>query len=97
MRRQSRFVTVFRSGFGWTAGRLLAPAVSSLRHHDLKCDLKTPSLCHACMAGPPGTSVAVDAALDAAHLHDAGRVEAVRATASEVVFAVDTAGRSPPA
>lgn len=76
---------------------LLALAVSPLLHHDLECHFKTPSHCGACMASPPGISAAADGPLDTTHLHDAGRVEAVRATAPEPMFAVDTPGRSPPA
>jgi hypothetical protein len=76
---------------------VLALSVSPLLHHDLKCHFKTPSHCGACMASPPGLSAAAGSPLDAPHLHDAGSVKAVRATAPAPTFTVDAPGRSPPA
>ena len=76
---------------------LLALGVAPLLHHDLECHVKSPTHCNACMASPPGLCSAAGAPLDATSLHDAGRVEAARATTPAHAFAVDTPGRSPPA
>ncbi len=76
---------------------LLFLAVSPLLHHDFECHVKTPSHCGACMSSPLGVSAAQGAPLGATHLHDAGRVRAVRALPPEPTFAVVAPGRSPPA
>ena len=76
---------------------MLFLGASPLLHHDAECHLKTPSHCGACMSSPLGLGAAASAAVAASHLRDAGSVKAISVTAHELLFAVDTPGRAPPA
>ena len=76
---------------------LLALGLTPSLHHDIDCHVKSPTHCTACMASPPGLCAAAGVPLDATPLHDAGRVEAARASAPVPSLAVATPGRAPPA
>jgi hypothetical protein len=70
---------------------------SEFLHHDLECELKTPQHCTACTSSVVGADPAAPPVLGAWQPTDAGSAVSLDVLAVDVLLAVRSTGRSPPA
>jgi hypothetical protein len=70
---------------------------TAFTHHDLDCELKTPQHCTACSSSVLGSDPPASAAQAPHQLVDAGSAYAELQSATDLLLAVRSTGRSPPA
>ena len=66
-------------------------------HHDLACELKNPQHCTSCTSSVLGSDPNPPATPGASNLADAGGAIAEQVVVDDLLLAVRTTGRSPPA
>ena len=71
--------------------------IAPFEHHDIACHLKTPQHCTSCASSVLGPEPGSPASLGTASLTDAGRATADLVLAEDILLAVRSTGRSPPA
>jgi hypothetical protein len=72
-------------------------AATPFLHHDLTCELKNPLHCTACASTVLGADPNPPSTPGASHLADAGRAVLETVLFEDLLLAVRTTGRSPPA